>query len=220
MSLRNVYKLGLNKIHAFKESQDSNLLSEASAFTVEQPSFNFNKEHLYQTYDLNGKNLHFNLNFIDKTSYIYFQLLDLDFVPIVPDQIEGFIRLITKPEYVSLTFNTFYIDHQNQKLIFRPRIIPCYSYEFDYMGSDFSSLVDQLHETAYKLLGNLTLRVLKLNLVDYDLLNNGNYKAALDDESNDYNDDEYYDGYLNSSQSSLSSILHFGRTCDLGDGGK
>lgn len=134
-------------------------------------------------YNLFGHQLHFNLVVLEETKYINFQLLNkLDCLkPELLESIEDFVKLITKPEYVSLTFNTFYMDHFNRKIIFKPRILPGYSYEFDFIDNNMEKLKRELIHSTDALGGYVTLRHLSLAPVDYDYdYETGNYHAALD----------------------------------------
>lgn len=131
-------------------------------------------------YNLFGQ-LHFNLVVLEETNYINFQLLNKDPRPEIFEPIKDFVQLITKPEYVSLTFNTFYMDHANKKIIFKPRILPGYSYEFDFIDNNMDKLKSELSHSSDLLGGFLTLRNLTLSSIDYEYdYSNGNYHAALE----------------------------------------
>ncbi|KAH3687831.1 hypothetical protein WICPIJ_001206 [Wickerhamomyces pijperi] len=199
------FKLSLNKINIIKDaplfeseeerSDNSSTHSSPEADEMDVDDFDgeskrkTNKAVDYEVYDLLGY-LKFNLTFIKETNYVYFQLLNEDPNPQVIEPVADFLKLITRPEYVSLTFNDFFFDEMNQKLIFRPSIIPCYSYDFDYEGSSpFVDMIEMLVNSSEKL-GYLTLRHLELELEDYACLENGNYKAALEDPDNVYDDNE------------------------------
>lgn len=197
-----VFKLSLNKINIIKDSplkeveksefhkisdvcEDEGMISDDEDVHQSQADSN----HDYEVYDLLGY-LKFNLTFIKETNYLYFLLLNKDPNPQVIEPISDFLKLITRPEYVSLTFNDFYFDERNQKLIFRPSIIPCYSYEFDYEeNKPFVEMIEMLVCTSEKL-GYLTLRHLELDLNDYSFLENHKYRLALDDPSNVYDDED------------------------------
>lgn len=129
--------------------------------------------------------LHFNLVVLEETKYINFQLVNGNKIqhlrPELHESIEDFVKLITRPEYVSLTFNTFYMDNANRKVIFKPRILPGYSYEFDFIDNNMEKLNSELTQSSDALGGYITLRCLTLAANDYDYdYRNGNYYAALD----------------------------------------
>lgn len=107
-----------------------------------------------------------------------FVLLTTDPDPSVFEQVRDFISLITRQEFVSLTFNTVYFDYLNRKIIFRPRMLPCYSYEFDFIDDSIMACKKELAEISQDL-GFLTLKKLRLDAVDYEI-DNGKYHAALD----------------------------------------
>lgn len=98
------------------------------------------------------------------------------------DKVGDFVKLITKIEYVSLTFNDFLIDYGNGKLIFKPRILPGFIYEFDLLLESQShlQLFKEVFENAiYKLDDYLSLNYLNLDYIDYISIDNGNYKKAI-----------------------------------------
>jgi hypothetical protein len=95
------------------------------------------------------------------------------------EDVTRFIKLITRAEFVSLTFNSLYIDAANRKIIFRPHMLRCYSYEFDFVDDNIHRLGQELLDTS-KELGYLTVHQLKLNASDYDIDDTGKYHAALD----------------------------------------
>ena len=91
-------------------------------------------------------------------------------------ELHSFTRLITRSEFVSLTFNTLYLDLNNRKLIFRPSIIPSYSFEFDVIDSNMKSLARELKDTR-DTLGFLTIQTIQLDPCHYEA---GNYHDTLD----------------------------------------
>jgi len=132
-------------------------------------------------YNLFG-HLHFNLVVLEETNYINFQLINnKEMEPEFYEPIEDFVKLISKPEYVSLTFNTFYMDRMNRKIIFKPRILPGYSYEFDFIDNNMDKLKSELIKSSDLLGGFMKFKSLKLAAMDYDYdYENGNYHAAVD----------------------------------------
>ncbi|CCH47061.1 hypothetical protein BN7_6670 [Wickerhamomyces ciferrii] len=156
MTLSSSFRLSLNKI------------------TVAQPLKS-------KIYNLLG-NLQFNLVVLEETNYINFQLVNNNYSNNeFLEPIEDFVKLITKPEYVSLTYNTFYMDHFNRKIIFKPRILPGYSYEFDFLDSNMEILKRELSNSMNSLGGFLKLKMIGLDPIDYDYnYENGNYHSAID----------------------------------------
>lgn len=91
-------------------------------------------------------------------------------------EVDQFIRLITRVEFVSLTYNSLYLDLRNRKFIFRPRMLPCYWFEFDLLDGNFGHLRHELEESSDEL-GFLKVHDLVLDPLAYE---EGDYHEALE----------------------------------------
>jgi hypothetical protein len=115
-----------------------------------------------------------------ETNYINFQLPSK--APTLlssngDQELLNFLKLITKPEYVSLTFNTILYDCCNLKLFFQPLMLPNLVYEFEFADANilFPSLLEELVDSEQILDGFLTLQDVNRNgkksqqqLADYE----------------------------------------------------